>query len=298
MPCPRAQAEPARVALTWETPDAAGCASQREIEAEVGRLTEREPSTRGPSYQIHALALLHEGRWVASVALRDEHARILGGREVTGEFARCRDLDVPVALVVATLLDGLRTPPQSPVEPPSAPAEAAKTSPRKLGIGAFVVGASGLAPRLTAGAGVEVQLPLSWPLVFEASAYLPREQVDGAGRGVRSFSFHAGAGVCPRLFGQRHQLRLCGGLQLGGALAKSVGLTESGRAIRPLLLVGLEPKLVLGLTKSWALQLSLGLHVAALRPRFEWNIEGSGERNLGVQPFALLARIGIIDFLR
>ncbi len=299
MPCAHAQAEPARVALTWQTPDASGCASQREIEAEVGRLTEREPSTRGQSYQIQALALLHEGRWVASVALLDEHERILGGREVTGEFATCRDLDVPVALVVATLLDGLRAPAEPAPEPPaSAPTDEPKKPAHKLGVGAFVAGAWGLAPALAAGAGLDVQLPLGWPLVFEASAYLPREQVDGAGRGVRSFSFHAGAGVCPRLFGQRHQLRLCGGLQLGGALATSVGLTDGGRAIKPLMMVGLEPKLVLGLTKSWAMQLSLGLHVAALRPRFEWNIEGSGERSLTVQPFALVARIGIIDFLR
>jgi hypothetical protein len=295
MPRARAQAEPARVALTWQTPDSAGCATQREIETEVGRLTEREPITRGQSYQIQALALLHEGRWVASVALLDEHERILGGREVTGEFATCRDLDVPVALVVSTLLDGLRAP---VVAPASAPASAAAPKPGKVGLGAFVAGASGLAPTLAAGAGLEVQLPLAWPLVFEASAYLPREQVDSAGRGARSFSFHAGASLCPRLFGQRHQLRLCGGLQAGAALAKGVGLTDNERATQPLVMVGLEPKLVLGLTKSWAAQLSLGVHVVALRPSFDWNIEGSGGRSLLVKPIALVARIGIIDFLR
>lgn len=291
----RADTEPAHVALKWQAPTAAGCATQDEIESEVSRLTEREPATRGPSFWIEAVALLHEGRWVASVALRDERGRIVGGREVSGDYASCRELDLPVALVIATLLDGLRAP--EAIEP-APPASSAELRTGKVGVRAFAAGAWGLAPTLAAGIGAGVELPLGWPVSIDATVYVPREQVDGAGRGARAFSVHAGAALCPRLWGLRYALHVCGGAQAGAALARGVGLSESERAAKPLVMLGLEPQLVLGLTASWALQLSLAAQWVAVHPRFHWQIEGMDDGVLATRRFALTARIGIIDFPR
>jgi hypothetical protein len=297
-----AEADAARVALVWKTPEASECASSEQIRAEVDRLSETPLVTSAPHFQIEALALLHEGSWVASVALRDAAGRVLGGREVSGPYAACRELDVPVALVVATLLDELR---QQPA-PAEAPAAAESTPPavptppvlRGIGLGAFATGALGLAPRLTLGFGADVELGFAWPLVLSASAYLPGRDTDAEGRGVRLLSFHAGAAVCPKLVGHRHTLRLCGSAQAGAVLAKALGLTSSRDATRALVLLGIEPQLVLGLTPNWALQLSLGAHWLAVRPRFHWEIEGSGQRRAETEPFALMLRIGIIDFVR
>jgi hypothetical protein len=299
-------AEPARVALLWKTPVGAGCASQEEILDQVSRLSERPLVSKEHRFEIEALALLHEGTWVASVALRDEVGRVLGGREVTGPYLACRELDVPVALVVATLLDGLQEPPAPvpvPVAEATAPAavESARAKPfyaGKLGLGAFVALAWGLAPKVALGAGLQVEVPVGWPLVLEASAYLPGSELDAEGRGARAFTFHAGTGLCPRLVGQRHQLRLCGSAQIGAVVAQGVGLTEPERSAKPLFMLGLEPRLMLGLTTSWALQLSLGAHWVAVHPRFYWEIDGERQGPLGTQAFALLARIGVIDFLR
>lgn len=305
----RADAEVPRVALAWKPPPGSGCATQDEIQAEVARLSERPLITRDPRFEIEALALFHEGSWVASVALRDAQGSILGGREVSGPYVSCRDLDVPVALVVATLLDGLREREEPKPEPVVAAAPAPAPEPEqaaplpawregKVGVGAFVAGAWGLAPPLALGGGVQVELPLAWPLVFEASAYLPGKKVDDDGRGVRAFGFHAGVALCPRLFGRRHELRLCGGAQVGAVSAHGVDLTTSKRSTQPLLLLGLEPKFVLGVTSSWALQLGFGAHWVAIHPRFHWEIEGAGEGRLETRAFALLMRIGVIDFLR
>jgi hypothetical protein len=293
--------EAPRVALAWKAPAGADCASGEEIRAEVDRLSETPLVTGAQEFEIEALALAHEGSWVASVALRDAQGRILGGREVSGPYLACRELDVPVALVVATLLDELRHAP-APATAPPAPSPSPAASPaergRGIGVGAFLSGAWGLAPRLALGAGVGVELPLAWPLVLSASAYLPGREVDDVGRGARFIGFHGGAALCPKLVGRRHVLRLCGSMQVGAVVAKPLGLTESNPATKPLLLVGLEPELVLGLTPSWALSLALGAYGVPIRPRFHWEIEGSGAQSFEVEPFALMLRIGVIDFLR
>lgn len=290
------------MALVWKPSSHDDCATSQQIRAEVERLSETALVTSEQDFELEVLAFAHEDSWIASVALRDARGRVLGGREVTGPYASCRDLDVPVALVVATLLDELHLQPApQPVATAADPAPLPPPAPeprRPIGVGAFVTGALGLVPRLTLGFGVEVEQPLAWPLVFSASAYLPGEETDAEGRGARGFSFHGGAATCPKLVGQRHALRLCGSVQIGAVVAKGVGLTESDQATKPMVLLGLEPQLVLGLTPSWALQISLGAHWLPVRPRFDWEIEDSEEGSLEAKAFALMARIGIIDFLR
>jgi hypothetical protein len=290
------------VALVWKTSSEGNCATSPQIRAEVERLSETALVNSKQDYELEVLAFVYEDSWVASVALRDARGRVLGGREVTGPYASCRDLDVPVALVVATLLDELHLQPApQPVTTAADPTPLAPPAlePRQvIGVGAFVSGALGLVPRLTLGFGVEVEQPFAWPLVLSASAYLPGEETDAAGRGARGLSFHGGAATCPKLAGQRHALRLCGSAQVGAVVAEGVGLTESDQAAKPMVLIGLEPQLVLGLTPSWALQVSLGAHWLPVRPRFDWEIEGGAGGNLDAEVFALMARIGIIDFLR
>jgi hypothetical protein len=295
-----AEVEAARVALVWKAPSDLACATSGQIRAQVERLSQTPLVAREAEFEIEAMAIWHEGSWVASVALRDAAGHILGGREVTGRYAACRDLDLPVALVVATLLDQLRTEPvPAAVAPPPAPPQPQEAKPRNgFGVGAFLAGAFGLLPQLTVGAGAIVELASAWPVAFTASAYWPGHELDANERGAKTISFHAGTSVCPRLFGQRHLLRLCADAQVGAALAKSVDLSASQSAGRPLVLLGLAPQLVLRLTASWALQTSLGAYFAPVRPEFHWQIEGSDTHSTAAQAFALIARISVIDFLR
>jgi hypothetical protein len=291
------------VELVWKTPAEGACVSSDQLRAEVDGLSETPLVTRDAHYQLEALAFVHEGSWVASVALRDATGRVLGGREVTGVYASCRELTVPVALVVSTLRDELRrepapAPATPAAEPTLSPAPADPNVRRAIGLGAFVTGAFGLVPRWALGIGVNVEWSLAWPLVFSASAYLPGSETDAEGRGARGLSLHGGVATCPTLAGQRHLLPLCGSAQVGAVVARGVQLTDTERAAKPVVLVGLEPQLVLSLTPSWGLQFSLGAHYVAVRPRFHWEIEGSEGGSLDAEPFALMARIGIIDFLR
>ena len=86
------------------------------------------------------------------------------------------------------------------------------------------------------------------------------------------------------------------------ATHETVRQLQASRLVRKIFLLagdtGVEPKFVLGVTSSWALQLGLAAYWVAVHPRFHWEIDGAGDGQLETRAFALLLRIGVIDFLR
>jgi hypothetical protein len=289
--------EPARVALSWQAPVDAGCTSAQEIQRRVARLTDHTLllAAAGPSFRIVADLAPRDASWQAHITLLDLHGGTLGTREVQGRLPDCQALDVPAVLVISMLLDDLQ-------QQEEARAQAALGQRRMrdshLGIGASASAALGLGPSAQLGITLAAEVPVGVPLLFAASSYLPFEQTDVIGRGMSSSSVHAGLSLCPRLVRAGvMDIQLCAGAQAGLAWARAVGLRHSEAGLLPILMLGLEPRLLLELSDGLAAQLSLAANWAAIRPNFEYTIVGDGTRRLTGEPFVLMARIGFITSL-
>lgn len=282
----------ASVALAWQA-TGTDCANGDQIRERVTRLTERrvvlarEPS----SHEIRVTVSEQDSNWRAVVSLHDPAGKPVGSREVRVRSPSCRTLDVPVALVIATMADGV---------PKQAPQRDSEKGGARLGMGAFAAGNAGLQPSVGFGMGLELEVAWSVPVAIEATAYAPREQLDAQGRGASFWAFHAGLRACPRLFtGAVVALRMCGAVQAGAEHAEGVGLTQSQSALRPMALMGLGPSLLLGNPGGLSVQLAISAAWVFVRPRFHWTIEGDPEPEQSWQgtPFAVLARIGVIGFV-
>ena len=291
-------ASPSRVALVWRTPEESGCTAPDEIQRRVANLTDRRLNLDDARDQYRIVVELTPERdsWRAYVLLLDPNGSSLGTRELHGRLPDCQALDVPVVLVIATLLDDLR---EQELKRERAAADGGWYDIlHSAGLGASLTGAIGFAPSPWLGITLLATLPVSrTPLLLDASAYWPHDELDAAGRGVRAGGFHTGASMCPHLVLQGpFDVQLCTGAELGAVWATGIGLTASGTSMQPRLLLGLEPKLLLKLAKSLALQLSLSGSWVPLRHPFKWMINDE-LRTLEGESFVFIVRIGLISFL-
>ena len=282
----------APVSLAWHAPIEAGCTTPDEIQRRVARLTDRQ-LTLGEvpgAYRIVADLDPYDAAWRARVSLSDARGRNLGSREMHGRLPDCQALDVPVVLVIATMLDDLR-------DRELAKARAEGEFWQRLGLGASFTYASGFVPRPWFGVTFLVAVPVSrLNVTIDASAYWPREELDAQGRGVRASGFHAGLGVCPALYAS-HALRIgvCIAAEVGALWAAGVGLTRNDSGLLPRLLLGLEPTISLKLAESLALQLSGAGAWVPFRHPFGWLVNNE-LRTLAGDSFVLMARVGLITF--
>jgi hypothetical protein len=285
------------VGLVWQAPAEADCASGAEIRDRVTRLTERPIALeREPqSFQIEVAVSEQDSSWRAVATLRDPLGKPLGSREVRARSPSCRTLDVSLALVIATMADGLPKPKPQPEKSKDLEDESAAGG--RVGFGAFAAGSAGLGPSAWFGMGLELEVEWSVPVALEASAYLPRDYTDELGRGAQLWAFHAGARACPRLYtGGAVSLRMCGAVQVGAEHAQGIGLTKSESAVLPLALMGIGPSLLVGSPHGLSVQVAISAAWVFVRPRFDWLIEGEPHSLQGSQ-FAALARIGVIGFV-
>jgi hypothetical protein len=288
--CPRSvEAQAPTAALEWHVPQAADCASRAEIETRVSRLTERRLGATA-SARIVAQLDQEDGPWRARVSVFDERGHSQGARSLGGRPGDCRSLDVAVALVIATWLEGL---PQPSAEPAADGGGAARA---ELGLGAAFATGFALAPSARFGAQLSLEMPLPLRPTLDASAYAPRAELDANGRGARLWAWHLGAAVCPGVWRGSLELRMCGGAQFGAVHAVGVGLTPQLDKARLLTLLTLEPKLGLALSRGLALRVSAVAAWAPVRPRFTMDLGQGAPHRLGSAAFVLLLRIGIIGF--
>ncbi len=282
-----AEASDPRVHFGWNAPAGAYCATQAEIEARIERITARRFVASEAPHTHSIVAQLFEadeGRFGANVRVLDAEGGTLGTRRLVGQEPGCRDLDVSSAVVIATLLDGLS------VHETQAPNRARSG----LGLGAFGTAGTALDAQLFLGAGIELVLPLRIPVVLDASSYAPADLVDAQGHGARLWSFHAGVGGCPRFGSDAVQFELCVGAQGGLLRATPVLLASSERVLRPLLMVGVEPKLLVRFFSGVFARLSMAAEWLLLRPKIIWEIEDERTRVASGRTFVMLGRIGFV----
>jgi hypothetical protein len=331
-----ARAQQDTVQLAWSVPDGSGCAAEEELRLLVERLSERAPfAAAGASTDFTIAGAIEpiETSWRARIVLRDAQGNELGQREVLGRSPTCRTLNVPVALVIVTLLDSLLDGPHSPAtvesEPPlpplpkpqvtgpftiGAPASEHKSAnaphdgpatggiehtPLVLGLGAFAALDLSLLPSATPGFGAAVELRVPVPIAIEAAIYLPVEELDAQGRGAEFSLWHFGAAVCPELRisrGATLRAQLCGAGQLGAINAAGHGLTQAATAQRLVAVLGFEPKLVWFVNDALTARASILAGWVLARPSFRVDIEGQSPRILRSDPVALQLRVGVMGF--
>lgn len=325
-----ALAQERTVQLAWSVPDGSGCATEEELRLQVERLSERAPFERaGASADLTIAGVIEplETSWRARIVLRDAEGRELGQREVLGRSPTCRTLNVPVALVIVTLLDSLRQGPLPPAAssappPPShkpevlgpvslgiptseretAPPDGSAVASSKnmaLALGAFAALDLSLLPSAAPGFGAALELRTPLPIALEAAIYAPVEALDAQGRGAELALWHFGAAVCPELHVSRAgelRAQLCAAGQIGAVNAAGRGLVEAASAQRLVALLGFEPKLVWFLNDAFTARASILAGWVLARPAFRVDIEGQSPRILQSDPVALQLRVGVMGF--
>jgi hypothetical protein len=261
-------AQRAYVALSWLAP--AGCATQPELEQQLRPLTAGRAleSSRGNAHAFEIVARLgrQDGGWRANITLIDSDGNALA------------------SLVIATLLDGLSQRTAAPARSTHVPVK----------MTSFVAVAQGLGPGARLGAGLGLEWSWAVPVAFDATAYLPSQQLDENRRGARFWGVHGGASACPGKPIHSFSLRLCSGAQAGAVRAEGAGLDESRSAWLPLVLIGLEPQLLWALSEVWTVQLAVAARWAVVNPQFDWSIAGEGPSRLTLERFSFAVRFGLM----
>lgn len=279
------EVSPAHAWLSWEAPQES-CATAGELRRKLGLLVQRPvrwaSRADGGRFGIQVSVLAKDERWKAHVTLRDRDNKVLGTRELWSRFGECRELDVPIALVIATLIDGLweQLAPQ--------PVSAAGSPAQRAALGASVGAVLGMGDGLWGCAGLRVELPGAWPVALDTSWYPQVAHVDASARGARIGAGHAGVSLCPYLWRNTRGdgLRLCTGLQVGAYWGSGTGLTVQHSRVLPLLLFGVGPALELPLgMPNLSVRASLQGRWAAVRPQLGWSV---GSVRGSVQPETLL----------
>jgi hypothetical protein len=321
----RVSGDDAGTELVWHAPAGSGCASASEIVERVRRLTDRALSTAASRHhpQIVVDLLEFEYTWRARVGVVELNRGVRGQRELQARSGDCRSLDVAVAVVIATLLEGL---PDAPLEAepttdvraagkpalPHAPVVASSTAlmalsdvatgtsvlsrrERRYGLAAAFASAVGLGPSLIFGAQLALQLP--WAFQLDGSLYAPRAELDSRGRGARWWTWHAGARFCPLRLGERLELQLCATGELGAIHALGVGLTPAVHEARLLVVLGISPQLAVNLTPGLQLRFDGVAGWVPVRPRFAMDLGSVGLHTFGSAQFALLLHMSVIGFL-
>lgn len=311
-----AQAAPVSVAFAYDA--APTCTSEaavkRAVEARLARSVFVEQSA-DVSVEVKVEPRDEAGGWVANVTLRAQGGNWLGARELQTPSPRCSDLDEPLSLVLALMVDvpkdELPPPPETPVAaPPPAPrilrvpapqpptpaprAERRRAFHGELGVGG-VLGV-GLLPDLALGfrGSILLRPPGFWPVELGALLYR-RAQAQSAGGGSDFDAAGADIAVCP-LQVDSGSLRglACATQSLGRLNVSGYGFDENQEHSRFYALFGVRARLALGLTSWLAGRVSANVEVPVTRDEFYFtNAEGERERVFRSAPLVGSGELGM-----
>ena len=243
--------------------------------------------------------------WRAVVSISDAAGAVLGTRELVNLDTTCRDLDAPLALTIALLLDPSAelssspaaapaenrepavvvspvqsAPPPIPLPPAPLHAEpdAALRSWAALGGGL----AFGLLPRPAPGMVLRVGVAArgAWPIVLDGALYREEEEVAAPRAEPIGFSLaYGGAALCPLGMERRRAAwRACAGLDAG--LLSTRGLADGGILVHRRFVASatgrLEGTLYFG--RHFLVAAAVSVMVPLVRDSFDYDRDG--ERTL------------------
>ncbi|MFO0759274.1 MAG: hypothetical protein U0359_22470 [Byssovorax sp.] len=232
------------------------------------------------------------GAWRATITLAGESGRVLGAREIVREAASCRDLDAPLALVIAVMIDpdaALREPPApalpaplplppAPLPPAPPPREIVPVPPpapppRKPWLAGVHIGpvlSLGMLPGFGAGVALRSRItPPGFPAFEIGGALWAPSQSEAGGIGAR-FSLAEGVlSVCPLATSALgFELGACAGARVGAIHAGGFGFALTEERERPTVIGALEGRVRRRIIGPLALAIGPGLAIPFVRDRF------------------------------
>lgn len=300
-----------RASFTWRAPP--GCVNDRALVRSVEALVKRKVFVPQPEADVlveGAAEPRTEGGWTATLRMRAQDGRELGVRSIVSAGNDCREIEGPLAVVLALLVDlerreiVLEVPPSAPEplkkrekpkpEPKVVPEPALAPEPKPWhGTTSFgALGSWGLLPKLALGIAARGQVEVVPHVVpgLELSAW-PEKQSNDAGPGGGFSAWLLTALGCV----EQTELYGCVGVSTGIVSAAGIGL---GRAESPSRwYAGANARIggKLSLFGPLGLGAELGLGASFTRPRFYYQ-EANGNQ-VEVHRSALLVPLGGI-FLR
>lgn len=294
------------VGLTWVGPGPElACLGEEGLVTAVNEYLGRDAFAAGSVEYVLAVNVerLPDRLWRAVLEFRDASGHVLGARELKGSTDLCADLNEPLVLAVALMVDSEPELPPEPRPPPPEPEppELEEPPPREHAAALEVFGEASVAveagllpavrPGLTLGAEFRAVSWLSARLSWVG--FLPASEEIVGGAAARFVLIAGLLELCPG-FGDKTSFRLslCGGAFYGALGVTTTGLDGPRHEWRPLLAAAFGPKVALPIGGRWFL-LGGFSGVIPYRPeRFVYDVGGVTEELFQPWSFAILANVG------
>jgi len=307
-----AESSPA-VALAWTGPGPElACLGEDGLTRAVNEYLGRDAFASGALEYVLAVNVerLSDRRFRAVLELRDASGRVLGARELKSATDLCSDLDEPLVLAVALMVDvqpepAPAPPPRAPEpepepEPestePDAPPKRARAEPLAVLADASLALEAGLLPAPRPGLLVGAELrAVSWLSArLSGFGFLPASE-DVPGGGSARFLLVGGMlELCPGFVTEGSvRLSFCGGALYGAVNARSTGLAGARSTSQRLLAGVFGPKVAVPLGGRW---FGLGglTGVVPFQPdRYIYEVGAVREELFQSSRFSLIASAGI-----
>lgn len=306
---PAASGAPPSVGLTWVGPGPElACLGEEGLVTAVNDYLGRDAFAAGSVEYVLAVNVerLPDRLWRAVLEFRDASGRVLGARELKSSTDLCADLNEPLVLAVALMVDSEpelppEPPPTPPPEPEPEPPELEESPPPKQATPLEVFGEAsvaleaGLLPAVRPGLMLGAELrAMSWLSArLSAVGFWPASQ-EISGDASARFALTGGLlELCPG-FGDKTSFRLslCGGAFLGALGVKTDGLDGKRRDWRPLLAAAFGPKVAIPLGRRWFMIGGFSGVVPYRPDRFVYQADGVTEELFQCSSLSLLANVG------
>jgi hypothetical protein len=297
------------VALAWTGPGPElACLGEQGLTRAVNEYLGRDAFASGGVEYVLGVSVERQPdrRFRAVLELRDASGRVLGARELKSATDLCTDLDEPLVLAVALMVDVQPEPP--PPEPPPPEPEPEPEAPEPIAPPprtpaeplAFLADASlalesGLLPAARPGLLVGVELrAVSWLSArLSGFGFLPVSE-DVPGGGSARFLLVGGMlELCPGFRVDASRLSFCGGAMYGALNASSTGLAGARSTWQRLLAGTFGPKVALPLAGRWFGLAGLTGVVPYHPDRYVYEVGAIREELFQSSSFSILASVGV-----
>jgi hypothetical protein len=295
------------VGLAWVGPGTElACLGEDGLVRAVNEYLGRNAFASAPLEYVLGVSVerLPDRHFRAVLELRDMSGRVLGARELKSATELCSDLNEPLVLAVALMVDAEPEPPPEPpperepepdVVEPEAPPPRASPEPLEFLADASLAVEAGLLPAARPGLLIGAELrAASWLSArLSGFGFLPAS-VDAPGGGSARFVLMGGLlELCPG-FGVKGSVRLslCAGAMYGAVHAQSSGLSGARGTWDRLLAGTFGMKLALPLGGPWS-GLAGVTGVVPYRPdRFVYEVDGVSHELFQSSGFSMIANCG------
>jgi len=266
-----AAAQPPRHALLWtREPGAETCAGadalEAAVEARLGRLV---------FARAEKPAVIIEGRvspsWHVGIQVRNADGSAIGERVLDERVTDCRALDDALVLVISLIVDPNAALRESPAPVLSESAAPAPSLPWHAGVAVALLGAGGILPGASVGAGLRVSIDAPrLPTVELSGTWWYPDETRDRDRGGRFTLITGGVAVRIPLW----KLDTGFGFQLGRMTGTGLGFDRVQTAHAVIPTVTIDPAVAIPFGPRVSFKVGLSLWLPLVRPQFTFEQAG------------------------